>query len=72
MSLYKAPGPNGQHSLSFQKNRESVNDSVCNVVLGILTDGKSMRNFNKTHVVLISKLNLLVRSKNFGPLAFAT
>ena len=33
-----------------------MGDSVCRVCLSVLNDGKSMRDLNKTHVVVISKV----------------
>ncbi|KAK3211774.1 hypothetical protein Dsin_016480 [Dipteronia sinensis] len=55
MSPTKAPGPDGFQAIFFQKCWGSIGGEVSRLCLRILNGEMSVREFNKTNVVLISK-----------------
>lgn len=55
MSLTKAPGPDGAHTLFFQKYWNIIRDSITNFCLKVLNGGEEMGPINKTLITLIPK-----------------
>ncbi|KAK5785641.1 hypothetical protein PVK06_040243 [Gossypium arboreum] len=61
----KASGPDGFPTIFFQKYWNIIGKDTCNFCLGILNDGKSLEEINKTKLVLILKIVNPSNLKNF-------
>ncbi|KAK0584046.1 hypothetical protein LWI29_006910 [Acer saccharum] len=72
LSPSKAPGPDGFHALFFQKFWHILKDDVTSVCLRILNGYASVKEFNRTTVVLIPKLNNPISPKDFRPIALCS
>ncbi|PKA63611.1 hypothetical protein AXF42_Ash005506 [Apostasia shenzhenica] len=51
----KAPGPDGFHSLFYQKFWDLIEDEVSKFALSVLNEGRSLKDVNQTNSVLIPK-----------------
>jgi hypothetical protein len=72
MAPLKALGPDGLNTCFFQKNWGIMVDEVCCVVLDILNSGIMPSDLNRTHIALISKLEIQQVSWNSALLTYAT
>ena len=68
----KAPGPDGFQAIFFQKAWGLIGVEVSRVCLGILNGECSMKEFNRTNVVLIPKSNNPNRIQDFRPISLCT
>ena len=57
MRALKAPGPVELHSLFFQSQWDMEGESICSIVLDIFAHLQQIRWFNKTFIMLISKVD---------------
>ncbi|KAL5539767.1 hypothetical protein UlMin_045145 [Ulmus minor] len=69
MNPSKAPGPDGFHTIFFQKNWDIVGPKVTKACLAILNDGASIKAFNTTYVTLIPKKKSLNSVADFRPIS---
>ena len=69
MKPYKAPGPDGLHAGFFQRFWLSVGDSVKDEVLKAFTERKIPDYLNKTHIVLIPKMQGPETIANYRPIS---
>ncbi|KAK3210985.1 hypothetical protein Dsin_015691 [Dipteronia sinensis] len=72
MGPTKAPWPDEFYALLFQKFWEVVWSDVSLVCLRILNGECSIKDFNKTNVVLISKKKNPVNLKDFRPVSLCS
>ncbi|KAK5772714.1 hypothetical protein PVK06_049008 [Gossypium arboreum] len=68
----KASGPDGFPGIFFQKYWNIIEKDTCNFYLGILNDGKSLKEIKKTQLVLIPKIVNPSNLKNFRPISLCT
>ena len=69
MQPYKAPGPNGLHAGFFQRFWLLVGDSVREEVENIFLTRKVIEYLNKTHIVLIPKIQGPESIGNYRPIS---
>jgi len=68
----KAPGPDGFHALFYQKMWGIVGKEITEYCLRILNGDKSIKDFNKTNIVLIPKKKDAKLLKDFRPIALTS
>ena len=69
MKPYKAPGPDGLHAGFFQRFWQTVGDLVKDEVLKASSDRKIPDYLNKTHIVLIPKIQGPKTIANYRPIS---
>ena len=72
MKPYKAPGPNGLNAGFFQRFWLTMGDSVKDEVLKAFSDRKIPEYLNKTHIVLIPKIQGPETIANYRPISLCT
>ena len=72
MKPYKAPSPNGLHAGFFQRFWLTMGDSVKDEVLKAFSDRKIPEYLNKTHIVLIPKIQGPETIANYRPISLCT
>lgn len=65
----KAPDPKGLQAVFYQKFWDIVGDDTCRICLQYLNGGLSIRDINKTLIVLISKVRDPRSMKDFRPIS---
>lgn len=65
----KAPGPDDMPPLFFQHFWNTCSEVVTSTVLDFLNHGMSPPNFNKTHIVLILKINEPKHVSDYRPIS---
>ncbi|GAA0144103.1 hypothetical protein LIER_42787 [Lithospermum erythrorhizon] len=69
MAESKSPGPDGMPAKFFQYYWSTVGDSLCNMVLSFLNDGRFLKKFNFTFSTLIPKVEKPISMSQFRPIA---
>lgn len=69
MGPLKAPGPNGLHTIFYQRAWGTVREDVCSMVLTILKGEKIHRSMAKALLVLIPKNEKTESIKHFCPIS---
>ncbi|KAA3471387.1 reverse transcriptase [Gossypium australe] len=72
MGPTKAPGADDFLALFFQRYWHIAGNEVTNYCLGVLNDKRPMEDFNKTNIVLISKISKPTKMINFRPISLCT
>ncbi|KAK3228941.1 hypothetical protein Dsin_000822 [Dipteronia sinensis] len=72
MGPTKAPGPDGFQALFFQKFWGVVGADFSNICLRVLSGESSIKEFNKTNVVLIPKTLNPISLKDFRPISLCS
>lgn len=65
----KAPGPNGMPPIFFQHFWSTCGEVVTTTVLDFINHGISLPNFNKNHIVLISKIKEPKQVSDYRPIS---
>lgn len=69
MAPLKAPGPDGFSAVFFQRYWHIVGDEVASFCLEMLNGRREMGDINKTHIVLIPKVDKPKDLSQFGPIS---
>ncbi|GAA0183661.1 hypothetical protein LIER_42442 [Lithospermum erythrorhizon] len=65
----KSPWPDGMPAKFFQFYWDTVGDSLCEMVLNFLNDGRFLRKLNFTYINLIPKVERPINMAQFRPIA---
>ncbi|GAA0155012.1 hypothetical protein LIER_12839 [Lithospermum erythrorhizon] len=69
MAGSKSAGPDGMPATFFQHYWTTVGDTLCNMVLSFLNDGRFLKKFNFTFITLIPKVEKPITMSQFRPIA---
>lgn len=69
MAPLKAPGPDGFSTLFFQRYWHIIGDEVASFCMEFLNGRREMGDLNKTHIVLIPKVDKPKDLSQFGPIS---